>query len=141
MRALRHGALRDPPRSSVFGGTLATRGHRSDFMFDWLTSENHAVAILKKDHDKVKALFDQFENEKSGPAKKKIIDQALNELKVHAVLEEEIFYPTIRKQVGEDLMNEADEEHHVAKLLIAELDNLKSGDAIATPNLRYLPKT
>jgi hemerythrin-like domain-containing protein len=97
-------------------------------MFDWLTSESHAVAILKKDHERVKQLFDQFEKEESGPAKKKIIEQAINDLKVHAVLEEEIFYPTIRKQVGEDLMNEADEEHHVAKLLIAELENLKSGD-------------
>jgi hemerythrin-like domain-containing protein len=113
----------------MFGGMLATRIARSELMFDWLTSENHAVAILKKDHEKVKELFDQFEKEKSGPAKKKIIEQALNELKVHAVLEEEIFYPTVRKQVGEDLMNEADEEHHVAKLLIAELENLKNGDS------------
>ena len=32
-------------------------------------------------------------------------------------------------QVGEDLVNEADEEHHVAKLLIAELENLKNGDS------------
>jgi hemerythrin-like domain-containing protein len=38
------------------------------------------------------------------------------------VIEEEIFYPAVRKHVGKDLMNEADEEHHVARLLIAELD-------------------
>lgn len=98
-------------------------------MFDWFTSENHAVAILKKDHERVKELFDQFEKEKNGLAKKKLIEQAINELKVHAVLEEEIFYPTVRKHVGEDLMNEADEEHHVAKLLIAELENIKNGDS------------
>jgi hypothetical protein len=36
--------------------------------------------------------------------------------------EEEIFYPAVRKHVGKDPMNEADEEHHVARLLIAELD-------------------
>jgi len=60
---------------------------------------------------------------------------------VHAVLEEEIFYPTIRKQVGEDLMNEADEEHHVAKLLIAELENLKMATTIATRSLQCLRKT
>src|SRR6202011_5563838 len=44
------------------------------------------------------------------------------ELKMHAVIEEEIFYPTVRKHVGSDIMNEADEENHVAKVLIAELD-------------------
>ena len=43
-------------------------------------------------------------------------------MKIHAVIEEEIFYPTVRKHVGKDVMNEADEEHHVARVLIAELD-------------------
>ena len=30
-------------------------------MFDWMLSENHAIAILKKNHDTVKSLFDEFE--------------------------------------------------------------------------------
>jgi len=97
-------------------------------MFDWMTSDNHAVAILKKDHETVKGLFDDFEKAESQPDRKKIIEKALTELKVHAVIEEEIFYPAVRKHVGKDLMNEADEEHHVAKLLIAELEKVKDGD-------------
>jgi hypothetical protein len=91
-------------------------------MFDWLLPEKHAIAILKKDHDAVKALFDEFEKAEPPAAKEKIIDQAVTALKMHAVLEEEIFYPTVRAHVGNKLMNEADEEHHVAKVLIAELD-------------------
>ncbi len=91
-------------------------------MFDWMLPENHAIAILKKDHDTVKALFDDFDKAEKTAAKEKIIAQAVNELKIHAVLEEEIFYPAVRKHVGAELMNEADEEHHVAKVLIAELD-------------------
>jgi hypothetical protein len=39
------------------------------------------------------------------------------------VLEEEIFYPAVRQHVGGKITSEADEEHHVAKVLIAELDN------------------
>lgn len=97
-------------------------------MFDWLLPEKHAIAILKKDHDTVKSLFDQFEKAEKTAAKQKIIDQAVTALKIHAVLEEEIFYPTVRAHVGNKIMNEADEEHHVAKVLIAELDhNLHSG--------------
>jgi len=46
---------------------------------------------------------------------------------MHAVVEEEIFYPTVRKHVGTNVMNEADEEHHVAKILIAELDLNRGG--------------
>jgi hemerythrin-like domain-containing protein len=87
-----------------------------------LLPEHHAIAILLKDHDKVKELFDAFERAKSTSAKEKIIAAAVAELKIHAILEEEIFYPAVRRHVGKDLMNEADEEHHVARVLIAELD-------------------
>jgi len=97
-------------------------------MFDWLLSETHAISILKKDHETVKELFDQFEKAETRPAKRKVAAQALNELKVHATLEEDIFYAAVRKHVGGDLMNEADEEHHVAKLLIAELSSMKETD-------------
>ena len=93
-------------------------------MFDWMLPEGHAIAILKKDHDTVKALFDEFEKAETPARKTKIIDQALTDLKIHAILEEEIFYPTVRAHVGKDIMNEADEEHHVAKVLIAELDTV-----------------
>ena len=87
-----------------------------------LLPEKHAIAILIKDHDRVKDLFDRFEKSDSSGEKERIISEALLELKVHAAIEEEIFYPAVRKQVGSDLMNEADEEHHVARVLIAELD-------------------
>ena len=93
-------------------------------MFDWMLPETHAIAILKKDHDTVKGLFEDFEKAETASQKTKMIDQALTELKIHAILEEEIFYPTVRAHVGKDIMNEADEEHHVAKVLIAELDTV-----------------
>jgi len=85
--------------------------------------DTHAISIILKDHDTVKALFDQFEKAETGAKRDKIIAEALMELKIHAVIEEEIFYPAIRKHVGKDLMNEADEEHHVARVLIAELES------------------
>lgn len=91
-------------------------------MFDWLLPEKHAIAILKKDHDTVKGLFEEFEKAETTAAKDKIIGQAVTALKIHAVLEEELFYPAVRAHVGSEMMNEADEEHHVAKVLIAELD-------------------
>ncbi len=72
-------------------------------------------------------LFDLFKAAKSRPAKIKIVRAALTELKVHATIEEELFYPAVRKPIGKEIMNEADEEHHVAKLLIAELDTMDVG--------------
>src|SRR3954452_4629249 len=97
-------------------------------MFEFLTP-NPAVALLKEDHDRVKELFDRFKAAKTRPAKIKIVRAALVELKVHAAIEEEIFYPAVRKPVGKEIMNEADEEHHVAKLLIAELDGMDGSES------------
>src|SRR4051794_40817002 len=97
-------------------------------MFEFL-KPNPAVALLKEDHERVKKLFDQFEETKGRAAKRKIVRQALTELKVHATLEEELFYPSVRKPVGKEIMNEADEEHHVAKLLIAELDTMDGSES------------
>jgi len=93
-----------------------------------LLPDDHAIAILMKDHDRVKELFDRFEKSESEAEKEGIIGEAVNELKMHAVIEEEIFYPVVRRHVGKDLMNEADEEHHVARVLIAELDEQALGD-------------
>src|SRR6185312_141509 len=93
-----------------------------------LLPDKHAISILIKDHDRVKELFDRFEKSESTSEKEKIIAEAATELKIHAVLEEEIFYPAVRRQIGNDIMNEADEEHHIARVLIAELDLDQRGD-------------
>jgi hypothetical protein len=98
-------------------------------MFDWLSKgENDAIAMLKRDHDTVKDLFDQFENSDSRPERHKIAMKALLELEVHTILESEIFYPAIRPQLDHDVMNEADEEHHVARVLMDELEKMKGNE-------------
>jgi len=112
-------------------------------MFNFFAT-NPAINLLKEDRERVKGLFDLFEKAKSRAAKNKIVRQALTELKVHAAIEEEIFYPAVRKPVGKEIMNEADEEHHVAKLLIAELDTMDGSEShfnakfiVLTENVRH----
>jgi len=85
-------------------------------------SDTNAISLLKNDHKTVKGLFEKFEAAEESSEKENIIAEAIEELKVHATVEEEIFYPAIREEVGDDLMNEAEVEHHVARMLIAELD-------------------
>jgi hypothetical protein len=109
-----------------------------------VVAEQDAIDMIRSDHDSVKELFHQYEKSENRQSKRKIAKQALGELKVHAVLEEEIFYPTVRRGVGQDIMNEADEEHHVAKVLIAELEEMDGrGDhydakfAVLAENVRH----
>jgi Mor family transcriptional regulator len=98
-------------------------------MFDeTIYGADDAIALLKNDHDKVKGLFDKFEDATTRAQKKKIATEIINELKLHAAVEEEIFYPSVRKPVGKDLMTEADEEHHVAKVLIAEIERMDGSE-------------
>jgi hemerythrin superfamily protein len=93
------------------------------------TEVDNAIEMLKSDHKKIKDLFAQFEKAKDTRSKRKIVKQAISELKVHATIEEEIFYPPVRKEIDDTkMMNEANEEHHVAKLLIAELDAMKGSE-------------
>ncbi len=89
-----------------------------------------AIELLKADHKKVKAIFDQFENTDNKAMQFKLAKQAIEELKVHALIEEEIFYPAVREAIDDEdnIMNEAEEEHHVAKVLIAELDQMEKAD-------------
>jgi hypothetical protein len=91
-------------------------------------SDENAIAIIKQDHDKVKTLFERFERSDNLREKKTIAAQAIMELKIHAEIEEKIFYPVVRREVEEDIMNEADEEHHVAKMLIAELEQMNGNE-------------
>ena len=90
----------------------------------------NAMTLLKEDHQKVKELFDKFEDTKSSGSKAKIVTQAIRELKVHATVEEELFYPALRQKMEDEerILEEADEEHHVAKVLIAELEKMNGSE-------------
>ncbi|WP_395014713.1 hemerythrin domain-containing protein [Dongia sp.] len=80
-----------------------------------------AVAMLKADHRKVEGLFKKAEKAKGG-AKEKLVEQICNELIIHTMLEEEIFYPACRSEdVEEDKMDEAQVEHDGAKVMINDL--------------------
>lgn len=79
-----------------------------------------AIALLKADHRKVEELFEKFESARSS-SKQAIAEQICNELKVHATIEEEIFYPALRGKIEEDTLNEAYVEHDGAKVLINDI--------------------
>lgn len=91
-----------------------------------------AITLLKKDHQEVKKLFNQFEKAaKKGTADQRALaEEIIRELSVHAAIEEEIFYPAVREAVpaAEDHVLESLEEHHLVKLVAAELDDMEPDD-------------
>jgi hemerythrin superfamily protein len=87
-----------------------------------------AIALLKADHKTVETLFRKFEQagRNARKLKRKLVDQMVRELAVHAVIEEQVFYPAVRTKADalEDEVLEALEEHHVVKWTLKELENL-----------------
>ena len=81
-----------------------------------------AVALLKADHRKVEGLFADFEKASGAGRKEKLAQQICMELKIHTILEEEIFYPACEGKIEEDLLQEAYVEHDAAKVLIAQIE-------------------
>jgi hemerythrin superfamily protein len=97
-----------------------------------------AIDLLKEDHDKVEKLFKSFESarrsEEQG-TRRDIARQICLELTVHATLEEELFYPTVDERAASsedeeagEKVDEADEEHRLVKMLVAEIFEMDEGD-------------
>jgi len=91
-----------------------------------------AITLLRNDHRTVEQLFKRFE--KTGDdayvAKREIVDRIIEELSVHAAIEEQLFYPAARATVPgvEDVALESIEEHHIVKWVLSELDGMPPQD-------------
>jgi hemerythrin superfamily protein len=90
-----------------------------------------ATDLLKKQHKEVKALFKKIENTESARERRRLMNEIATNLEAHTVIEEEMFYPAVRgleTQKAEEMVLEAYEEHHVVKLVLAELPNVDPED-------------
>jgi len=87
-----------------------------------------AITLLKQDHESVEQLFKQFEQagDRAHVRKRELVDRIIEELSVHAAIEEQLFYPVARSAVPdtEDATLESLEEHHVVKWLLSELEEM-----------------
>jgi hemerythrin superfamily protein len=88
----------------------------------------NAITLLKTDHGNVEALFKQFEalgRDGDPTEKRRIVDHIIEQLSVHASVEEQLLYPALREKLEDDFpILEALEEHHVAKATLAEIEKL-----------------
>ncbi len=101
-----------------------------------------AITLLKNDHKTVERLFKRFEKatKSGGEDRKEIVAEIIKELSVHAAIEEQVFYPSVRNEVtdAEDTVLEALEEHHVVKWTLAELEQMDESDERFTAKVTVL---
>lgn len=91
----------------------------------------NAITMLKSDHATVKRLLRELDetSERALKERERLVSEIERELKTHAQLEEEVFYPAYKaateKTEAEDLFYEAAEEHHLVDI---ELPSLKAAN-------------
>jgi len=105
--------------------------------------EIDAIDLLKKDHDDVDALFKDYDMlaEGDGDAgdRRALSTRICGMLAVHAMIEEEIFYPAARNaKVDADLLDEAEIEHGSAKSLIAQIGAARVSEPLYDARVKVL---
>ena len=83
-----------------------------------------ATMLLKRQHREVEKLFATALKTENGNARRRAMDEIIHALQHHTEIEETTFYPAVREigtKKAQDMIGEAYEEHHVVKLVLAEL--------------------
>jgi len=93
-----------------------------------------ATVMLSRDHEQIRRLLDELGEAASAGAfarKKEIFRVLKAALHLHAVLEEEVFYPAVmklRSSWAKEAVREALEEHQAVDSIVAELDQMEPED-------------
>jgi hemerythrin superfamily protein len=83
-----------------------------------------ATVLLKRQHREVEKLFSTALKTGNENARRRAMADIVHALEHHTQIEEEVFYPAVREigtKKATDMVGEAYEEHHVVKLVLAEL--------------------
>lgn len=96
------------------------------------TEGNDAISLLIRDHRAVEGLFGDFEQLGASQMsdKRRTVDTIIEELSVHAAIEEQELYPFLRQEApgGGEMADEGIEEHGEAKQLLSSLQQMSADD-------------
>ena len=87
----------------------------------------NAITMLTEDHRAVKKLLSELETttERGVKTREELFTRIKADLTVHEIIEEEIFYPALKKHPkAKDIVLEGYEEHNVVDTLMSELSAL-----------------
>lgn len=109
---------------------------------DKLFPESDAISLLSDDHERVRRLIGEFERAReNGDAQvcAQLADLVCDELEIHAIIEEEIFYPAAREGIDHvELLDQAQTEHLSARFMIQRIRELDHGDPMWTAAVAVL---
>ena len=87
----------------------------------------------------MESLFAQFKKLDDSGEKEALALKICLLLKVHTKIEEEILYPAAREAMGEtDMVDEAEVEHHSARSLIAQIEEMEADEHLYDAKVNVL---
>jgi hemerythrin-like domain-containing protein len=91
-----------------------------------------AIALLVADHNRVRGLIARYKDAQEADNQREasaLAAELFTELDIHMAAEEKVFYRAVKERSDEisDDVDEGFEEHHVAKVLIDEIECLDAG--------------
>jgi hemerythrin-like domain-containing protein len=102
--------------------------------------QTDALGVLRKEHQEVEQLFRRFERAHGAGERQRLASRVVRELSIHTAIEEELVYPALRRRANgvADRVLLALEEHHLAKLALAEIEKLDASDERFAAKMRVL---
>lgn len=97
----------------------------------WARDENDPIVLLEIDHRRFEELLKLGEEttERAVKSRTQLLNTLTVTLNVHEVMEEKILYPALKPHAeARDIVLEGYQEHHVADLIIKELQTLARDD-------------
>ncbi len=93
-------------------------------------SGERATDLLRADHHRIRELADEYRAamHEQSDMRRAIAEEICMQLELHAVVEEEIFYPAVLRQ-SESLVSESIEAHRSLERDIAQLERMTLEDA------------
>lgn len=85
----------------------------------------NAIEMLKSQHREVEDLFERI-GEASGLTKERLFIQLADMLAIHTAIEERSFYPRVKAEETDELLEESVQEHLQVKRLLADLLDMET---------------
>jgi hemerythrin-like domain-containing protein len=89
------------------------------------------LTLLERDHRLLESLLKQADetDEHSGTERRAILSRIAQELSTHELMEEQVLYPALKSHSEtKDIVLEGYQEHHVADLVMKELQKMPPSD-------------
>jgi len=100
-----------------------------------------AIKLLKEDHARIKPLLAELKEttDRAEKTRGELFSRIKQELTIHEIIEEEIFYPTLREHPkAKEIVLEGYEEHDVVSRLMGELDGMDATDERFGPKAKVM---